>query len=141
MLRLDRLKVLARRADERWAAKPSFLDRPGGERGQAVPTLGSMEEGGLARGFGVEEREVGRSREEVLGGEGRGGVRGARLGDGRGEDGTADHQGEQESSERPDGARVKEKTRKDDPWKKARGAPSEDWQPAAWSPSSALKRG
>ncbi|KAK6602026.1 hypothetical protein H4I95_07128 [Botrytis cinerea] len=28
-----------------------------------------------------------------------------------------------------------EKTYKDDPWKKARGGPSEEWQPQAWDPN------
>jgi NADH dehydrogenase [ubiquinone] 1 alpha subcomplex assembly factor 2 len=43
-------------------------------------------------------------------------------------------------NERPDGTRVKEKKYKDDPWKQARGAPSETWQPDGWSPSVASKR-
>jgi hypothetical protein len=28
------------------------------------------------------------------------------------------------------------KDSKEDPWKKARGGPSEEWQPAAWDPNS-----
>ncbi|KAK8139340.1 NADH ubiquinone oxidoreductase subunit [Apiospora sp. TS-2023a] len=32
------------------------------------------------------------------------------------------------------------KVEKDDPWKKAATGPSEDWQPAAWSPSNSRKR-
>lgn len=30
--------------------------------------------------------------------------------------------------------------RKEDPWKNARGGPSEDWQPQAWSPGQATRR-
>jgi hypothetical protein len=43
-------------------------------------------------------------------------------------------------NERPDGSRVKEKKYKEDPWKQARGAPSEEWQPQAWSPNVAATR-
>jgi NADH dehydrogenase [ubiquinone] 1 alpha subcomplex assembly factor 2 len=32
------------------------------------------------------------------------------------------------------------KQRDDDPWKKAKGGPSEQWQPQAWSPRGAPKR-
>ncbi|KAK8081396.1 hypothetical protein PG996_000177 [Apiospora saccharicola] len=35
---------------------------------------------------------------------------------------------------------VKKELEKDDPWKKAATGPSEDWQPAAWSPSNSRKR-
>ncbi|KAI0016295.1 hypothetical protein F4780DRAFT_783351 [Xylariomycetidae sp. FL0641] len=31
-------------------------------------------------------------------------------------------------------------TPKDDPWKRARGGPSEGWQPEAWTPTAARKR-
>jgi NADH dehydrogenase [ubiquinone] 1 alpha subcomplex assembly factor 2 len=43
-------------------------------------------------------------------------------------------------NERPDGSRVKEKKYKEDPWKQARGAPSEEWQPQTWSPNVAATR-
>jgi len=43
-------------------------------------------------------------------------------------------------NERPDGSRLKEKKYKEDPWKQARGAPSEEWQPQAWNPNVAATK-
>ena len=43
-------------------------------------------------------------------------------------------------NERLEGGRAKEKKYKEDPWKQARGAPSEEWQPQAWSPNAAATR-
>ncbi|RDW85712.1 hypothetical protein BP5796_04037 [Coleophoma crateriformis] len=46
--------------------------------------------------------------------------------------------GPQQSSSSPPVQRTEEKKEKnveDDPWKKARGGPSEDWQPQAWDPN------
>ena len=43
-------------------------------------------------------------------------------------------------NDRLDGSKMKEKKYKDDPWKQARGAPSEEWQPQAWSPNVAAAR-
>lgn len=43
-------------------------------------------------------------------------------------------------NERPDGTMAREKKVKEDPWKQHGGAPSETWQPEAWSPSVATKR-
>lgn len=47
----------------------------------------------------------------------------------------------------PGGAESKSKSKSsgtvspaDDPWKRVRGGPSEDWQPAAWDPSKSSKR-
>jgi NADH dehydrogenase [ubiquinone] 1 alpha subcomplex assembly factor 2 len=41
---------------------------------------------------------------------------------------------------RPDGTRIKEKKYQEDPWKQARGTPSEEWQPEAWSPDVATTK-
>lgn len=32
------------------------------------------------------------------------------------------------------------KEKREDPWKKARGGPSEEWQPAAWDPNASAAR-
>lgn len=34
----------------------------------------------------------------------------------------------------------KEPEYKDDPWKRARGGPSEEWQPKAWDPNAAATK-
>lgn len=49
---------------------------------------------------------------------------------------------EKEVSRRQPSTRVKEKKvdRDDDPWKQARGGPSEEWQPAAWEGNLAPRR-
>ncbi|KAK9781609.1 hypothetical protein AB5N19_06037 [Seiridium cardinale] len=52
---------------------------------------------------------------------------------------------EQVAEERQGAKRLREETQsqtgvKDDPWKKAASGPSEDWQPTAWTPTSARKR-
>lgn len=44
---------------------------------------------------------------------------------------------EKETRER---AQVKEQKEREDPWKKARGGPSEEWQPQSWGGSSAAPR-
>jgi hypothetical protein len=50
LIRQENLKVLSAQADARWAAKPSFLDKPGEGRGQAIPALGAG--AGAGAGFG-----------------------------------------------------------------------------------------
>lgn len=122
MRRREELRVLVQRANERWAAKGSLLDAP------------RVARVGIGNGDGD--------------GDVRGGVRGE---DGAGvkavgsvEDvATAEEAGHHEKgyrSERPGGPSVEEREYKEDPWKQARGAPSEEWQPQAWSPDVAATR-
>ncbi|KAL8370372.1 hypothetical protein RB595_000648 [Gaeumannomyces hyphopodioides] len=42
--------------------------------------------------------------------------------------------------EAPGAAKSSSATPVEDPWKRARGGPSEDWQPEAWNPSKSPKR-
>ena len=44
LVRQEQLKILAARADARWAAKPSYLDGP--ERQQALPATAIKDPGG-----------------------------------------------------------------------------------------------
>lgn len=152
LVRQENLKVLAAQADARWAAKPSFLDKPGEVRGQALPALGGIHSS-LATSTGEPAKAETEVPQEVgWDGEVRSGSAG-RLKDvkdaarkekeGQGEETPTMQEPDHKKhffNERPDGARVKEKKFKDDPWKQHRGAPSETWQPEAWSPGVASKR-
>ena len=98
-MRLEQLKVLAARADQRWAAKESYLDQPEGRK-----VLGEVEAPSGTRGVGdvaaMDESNTTASTPET--------------------------------SETENKSRVKDRPEKKDPWKVARGGPSEEWQPAAW---------
>lgn len=130
LVRQQHLKVLAAQADARWAAKPSYLDAPGHDPGRPLPS-----------------REVPDSQERP-----QNGVvsaihenEGVKTTVGRG---LNDQVAEKNKNHRDfvDDQPIKEPMKqkkapvKDDPWKKARGGPSEEWQPKAWSPGVAPKR-
>jgi NADH dehydrogenase [ubiquinone] 1 alpha subcomplex assembly factor 2 len=166
-MRQKNLKVLAAQADARWAAQPSFLDKPGRERGQPLPALGGMQLGGGVRS--TLEAKVDGMRSAVGGSLGEGeGLKEAESpqdaakleigwnGEVRAQapmpaveetpkkeeevDMQVPHHKKHYFNERLDGSKVKEKKYKEDPWKQARGAPSEEWQPQAWSPNVAATR-
>lgn len=118
------MKQLAAKADERWNAQKSFLDKPE-ETGQAQPLLQPRDNAGYGRGQTEEDKREGvmnaaKSEEEHI----------ASL---RGED--------------VDKGRFKGETRETperttDPWKAAqRGSAGEGWQPTAWQPGKAQRRG
>jgi len=127
--RLENLKVLAAQADARWAAKGRIVGPPAGERAPQVPLFG----GGMAMG-------------------------GAAVGSGAGSQGRAEAlpQGQEQVPDqekhhlyRPSEVRGQEeatapkrqaKEAKDDPWKQARGGPSEDWQPQGWDPNATVTK-
>jgi NADH dehydrogenase [ubiquinone] 1 alpha subcomplex assembly factor 2 len=132
------LKVLAAEADARWAAKPSFLDSPEQERGQPLPALEVKDPGGHATSTEAENRASVRS---TVGGGPKDAAQ--RIGIAAPEtEGKEEHNGKMQV---PDGIRhhfvqrpvqgkstnPEEKKAKEDPWKQARGGPSEEWQPAA----------
>jgi NADH dehydrogenase [ubiquinone] 1 alpha subcomplex assembly factor 2 len=145
------LKVLAAQADARWAAKPSLLDKPGHARGQALPALGGINSSMASPMREPAKRETEVPQEVGWDGEVRSGSA-ARLKDvedaarkereAQGEKPTTqepDHE-KHYFNERTDGTRIRQKKVKEDPWKQHRGAPSENWQPEAWSPGVATKR-
>lgn len=119
LVRQEQLKILAARADARWAAKESYLDQP--ERRQALPAMGVSDRGAYVGevdhdGKGVESAISG--LEDVV--------------KGRKEAAKDTDRQIIEPLETEKRSRVKDQTEKKDPWKLARGGPSEDWQPAAW---------
>jgi NADH dehydrogenase [ubiquinone] 1 alpha subcomplex assembly factor 2 len=145
LVRQENLKALVAQADARWAAKPSFLDAPGKELGQALPATQIKDPGGYAPSTEPLEKQGVRSA--VGGG----------LGDQvQGTDTTLGEpivgkKEEEIKMQAPDGIRhhfverpverkKKDEDQKEDPWKKARGGPSEEWQPKAWSGNTAAKR-
>ncbi|KAG9231761.1 hypothetical protein BJ875DRAFT_382194 [Amylocarpus encephaloides] len=103
VVRVENLKILAARADQRWREKASVLDAPGGVRGQPLPAIGV----GMAADATEEQREL--------------------HGESEGPRGTGDAQGSREGR-----SASKPKEQAEDPWKQARGGPSEQWQPQAW---------
>lgn len=128
IVRQQQLKVLAKQADERWAAKPSFLDQPGRERGQPLPGMQLKDPGGYVENTGAETatnlvsgvddmpKDI-KEEAEVK---------------------TQVQAGSQDSNMRPsrEAAPRKEKQQPEDPWKQNRGGPSETWQPKAWDGST-----
>ncbi|KAH7395887.1 hypothetical protein BKA64DRAFT_72064 [Cadophora sp. MPI-SDFR-AT-0126] len=127
LVRQRNLKILAAQADARWAAKPSFLDAPP-ERSQPVPALEVNDPGGGAGDVisGAREQTKATMGEEESAGK-------MQIPDGI----------RPRSNEPLDGEekRLKnENEKKEDPWKNARGGPSEEWQPQAWTGNVAARR-
>ncbi|KAF2197890.1 hypothetical protein GQ43DRAFT_443840 [Delitschia confertaspora ATCC 74209] len=116
VIRQERIKMLAAQADERWAAKPSFLDPP--NKQQPTQMLESREPVG----------SVGQTNTKAQ----------------RSEEATAQHV--QKEADSGNGApKLPEKTAKkpkDSPWKQppVKSNPGEDWQPQSWTPAPAKKR-
>lgn len=154
-MRQERLKVLAKQADARWAAKPSVLDAPGKERGLPLPAMQAQAQAQAAEstgsgprttealankagtrtvlreGSGTQEQAVGTVGEVVEEQKGEGAAKKMQVPDG------IRHQ----FNERPGQRKRKDIIEpKADPWKQARGGPSEEWQPKAWDGTIAAKR-
>ena len=105
LVRQAQLKVLAAKADARWAAKESYLDQP-----EERPLLGvdrnTSAEAGESWKHGGQDAVTENTKsvpQETL------------------------------ASEERNAGRVEDQSEKKDPWKVARGGPSEEWQPAAWA--------
>jgi NADH dehydrogenase [ubiquinone] 1 alpha subcomplex assembly factor 2 len=118
------LKQLAARADERWKSIPSFLDNPA-DTAQAQPLLQPRDSGGYSGQSEGEEKQgvmnAAKTEEEHIES-----LQGKDVDKGR-------FKGETNEAE---------PTRTTDPFKAAqRGGAGEGWQPAAWSPGKAQKRG
>ncbi|MCJ1290853.1 hypothetical protein MMC34_002395 [Xylographa carneopallida] len=109
--RQAQLKQLARLADERWAAKPSFLDAPK-ERSQPGPATLPRDLGGYVGQTEPDEKE---------------GVRNLVAG--------IDDIVDSKKEETQDQYKGKE-----NPWKTKKGNPGEGWQPAAWTPGPTNRR-
>ena len=112
------LKQLAQLADERWASKASYLDKPE-DTEQLRPATLPRDPGGY----------VGNAEEQ-----GEEGVSSAVTG-------ASGDAGEQAKPDRKDRRRnTVEEKQKENPWKVHRGGPSEKWQPEAWKPGPAARR-
>jgi NADH dehydrogenase [ubiquinone] 1 alpha subcomplex assembly factor 2 len=122
LVRQAQLKILAKQADERWAAKPSFLDKPR-EASQALPAMQLKDPGGYVEKAGAETtsnlvagvNDMPKSMEEDIE--------------------VKAHVPNEAQEQKQLGrgiASKKEKVQSKDPWKQNRGGPSETWQPKAW---------
>ncbi|KAM5433881.1 hypothetical protein MferCBS31731_006888 [Microsporum ferrugineum] len=94
LLRQERMKYLAQRADERWASKPSFLNKPAQ---QPAPALQSHESS-----YHATRPNENAEMAEVL---------------------------QEQHSDTKSSQRMK------NPWDRATGGPSENWQPESWNPN------
>ena len=117
LVRQHQLKILAARADARWEAKESYLDFP--DRQQRLPAMEVRDRGGYVG----EVDGSGKGVDNLVAG----------AGDVQGE--SREDKGNEEvmtkmEKDRKEQARVKQE--REDPWKKTRGGPSEQWQPQSW---------
>ncbi len=127
--------MLAQQADARWRAKPSLLNRPAEtEPALRSSTVEPPTSHAVTGETGASE-VIGKVRNKVRGGSQEDQARIAKdaVGEGNPVMQVPNHDGY-------NGTRTKEKKGKENPWEQARGAPSETWQPQAWSPSGAAKR-
>ena len=108
------MKQLAAEADERWNSKPSYMDGP--ERQQALPATA------------VNENE-GPSKEQ------------SDVGDGPGVGSLDAEQQAVTQTDEEEGKAKGKRQREENPWQRPQtGAPSENWQPATWTPGVAQRR-
>ena len=135
LVRQQNLKVLAAQADARWAAQPSFLDAPGRERGQPVAALETKNPRFHAEPSvpGEKNKQATEPTTEKLTGAEE--YKRAKLFP----DGMPAPSGLRPGEEDGRGP-ITEKKTKEDPWKQARGGPSEEWQPKAWTGNIAAAR-
>ncbi|KAI9055343.1 hypothetical protein LZ554_000302 [Drepanopeziza brunnea f. sp. 'monogermtubi'] len=135
VVRQRNLKILAAQADARWAAKPSFLDTP--ERSQPLPAMEVKDPGGYES---VQERREAVGVPETEEGNVQTGEEAMRM---QVPDGTRHDfrkTPEPENKRLEDEKAPKKEEKKEDPWKKARGGPSEEWQPQTWGGNVSARR-
>lgn len=147
VIRQQNLKVLVAEADAKWAAKPSFLHSPDQARGQPLSTLNVKSLGDYATLTEPEDRSGVHSATRL---ETRNMVRGtgkfaAESGDEQvketqtlasNEMGSFSNAGSRQAKS----PKVSDKNAVEDPWKQARGGPSEEWQPSAWDGEITVRR-
>jgi NADH dehydrogenase [ubiquinone] 1 alpha subcomplex assembly factor 2 len=144
LVRQRNLKRLAAEADARWAAKPSYLDTPG--RAQPLTASGVKDPRVYVES---EEAEVGTEARNAISRTLEDRIRDtdANLGNRVArEHGSriVEESGAGASREVPTKkgeSRLKDKKEQLDPWKHARGGPSEEWQPQAWGGTVAPRKG
>lgn len=135
LVRQRNLKILAAEADARWAAKPSFLNAP--EQNDKLQQARYMMDQGrhtLRTGY---TKDLGRTIEDRLQTQ----ARRAELVDKAGEEGETGDQEENRHPNRRQEVRDTDTSKPaEDPWKPARGGPSEGWQPKPWDGNLAAPR-
>jgi NADH dehydrogenase [ubiquinone] 1 alpha subcomplex assembly factor 2 len=117
LVRQAQIKQLARLADERWASKPSFLDKPQAQ--QPSPATNTT------------DATLNRPAEEAA--KGANSTQTASASTTAAGMDTAPKTGETRSETKP--ASTEETAKKEDPWAKARN-PGDNWQPESWKPTS-----
>lgn len=119
------MKQLAARADERWKSVPSFLDSPA--RQQPQPAISPRDPAGYAPQTEPEQHQGVMSAVEDP-------VKVQEVSAGK-------DTKEVDEGRFKGGARERKPEREEAPWQKQqRGAPSENWQPQAWTPGAAQRR-
>jgi len=131
LVRQRNLKILAAEADARWAAKPSFLDAPVNgtqlkDPGEYAHTTAPAEKEGVRNAVGSELEDNTPGTNKKTGQASKKQEKPVAV------ESTSSTQ----TTKRNSGADIKEKKARDDPWKQARGGPSEEWQPQAWDPNA-----
>jgi NADH dehydrogenase [ubiquinone] 1 alpha subcomplex assembly factor 2 len=112
------MKELAAKADERWRSVPSFLDSP--QQQQPAPAIGITDSRPADPSHAPESDGM------------QSGMQGQQE---------AKEELQDEPAQEVGRAVRKKRTPKENPWQAAdRGAPSENWQPEAWSPGVAQRR-
>lgn len=122
-----RIKVLAAEADARWAAKPSLSDPPPSQQA-AESTPGASDVS--ADGAG----DAARKAPETSAADAPGADDTVRVG------ASGDRKESWRKLQEDEKARKAGASKPNDPWKRARGGPSEEWQPKGWNPSAGSKR-
>ncbi|KAJ5814819.1 NADH:ubiquinone oxidoreductase 17.2kDa subunit [Penicillium riverlandense] len=117
LVRQAQIKQLARLADERWASKPSFLDKP--QTQQPSPATNATD---ATLNRPAEEAAKGATSTQTA----------SASATAAGMD-TAPKPGETRSETKP--ASTEETAKKEDPWAKASN-PGDNWQPESWKPTS-----
>lgn len=114
------LKQLVQLADERWAAKASYLDAPENTEQLRPATLPRDPGGYVGNTDGLGEEGVSNAVAGALD--------------------KAEEEVEPEKRKDERRSKTGEKQQKDNPWKVHQGEPSEKWQPEAWKPGPAARR-
>ncbi|EMC92383.1 hypothetical protein BAUCODRAFT_569787 [Baudoinia panamericana UAMH 10762] len=120
------MKQLAAKADERWKSVPSFLDSPA--RQQPQPATQPKDPGGYAPQTEPEQHQGVTSGVEDP-------IKVQQVAQ-EGKDGKEVDEGRFKGR-----TREKPRVAEENPWQRQqRGAPSENWQPQAWTPGAAQRR-
>jgi len=128
LVRQRNLKTLAAEADARWAAKPSFLDAPvKDDTPQPVHDLTNQ-----ATNAQYAKSADKKGARSVVGGESEDIPRRIELNNLGAEADAGELKGTDPDTTRREIGKHKRSKPAEDPWKQARGGPSEGWQPRGW---------